>query len=100
MLQQGKSRKARYRSQAGIVYDVLKTLYSVGEIPPTRITYHARIPYDRLKPLLDKLVEKQLVEQVINDNSKVLYRITRKGYEAMRELEKAKKLLEALGLRF
>ncbi len=99
-IQWSRYKKARYRSQAGrVYYDVLKVFYSVGEMPATRITYHARMPYDRLKPLLDKLAKKQLVERVVN-NDKVLYRVTWKGYEAMKELKMAKRLLETLGLRF
>ncbi len=92
-------RKARYRSQAGIIYDILRALYSEGEMPPTRITYYARLPYDRLKPMLKKLVEKGLLEE-IHEKNRVYYKITMKGYEALQELEKTKKLLEALGMRF
>ncbi len=92
-------KKAPYRSQAGIIYDILRALYSEGEMPPTRITYYARLPYDRLKPMLRKLVEKGLVEEV-RERKRVYYKITMKGYEALKELEKTKKLLEALGMRF
>ncbi len=92
-------KKAPYRSQAGIIYDILRALYSEGAMPPTRITYYARLPYDRLKPMLKKLAEKGLVEEV-REKNRIYYRITRRGYEALQELERTKRLLEALGMRF
>ncbi|WFO74762.1 DUF4364 family protein [Desulfurococcaceae archaeon MEX13E-LK6-19] len=92
-------KKKTYRSQAGIVYDILKALRDEGELTATRISCYARLPYDRLKPILIKLLEKNLIEEV-NVDDKTYYRITSRGLETLEELEKTKKLLEALGLRF
>lgn len=98
---EGKRGKGRpgYRSQAGIVYDILKTPYSEGPSPPTRIMYGVRIPYDRLKKLLNQLLENNLVEETIIDNH-TYYKLTKKGVDALNELEKVKKLLEQIGIRF
>ena len=91
--------KSRYRSQAGIVYDILNTLYSEGMAPPTRLMYGARLPYDRLKKLLNQLLENELIEEVkIDDHT--YYRLTKKGVEALEELRRVKKLLEQIGIRF
>lgn len=94
---------ARYtkklRSRAGIVYDILKTVRDEVEAPPTRIMYGARMPYDRLQKILEALVDKGLLN-VKRDSDRVFYVLTDKGFEALRELEKAKKILEGLGIRF
>jgi len=68
-------------------------------MPSTRITHYARLPYIRLKPMLRKPAEKGLVEGV-HEKNRVYYRIIRRGYEVLQELERTKRLLEALGMRF
>ena len=89
----------RLRSRAGIVYDILKTVKEEVEAPPTRIMYGARLPYDRLQEILELLVRKGLL-RVRKDKDRTFYVITSRGMEALEELERAKRLLEGLGIRF
>ncbi len=91
--------KSRYRSQAGILYDILKTLYEEEYASPTRLMYGARLPYDRLKSLLSQLEENGLIEK-FSEGDRIYYRLTRKGYEALEELKRVKKLLDGIGIRF
>jgi len=61
--------------------------------------YGARLPYDRLKKLLNQLLENELIEEIkINDHT--YYRLTKKGAEALEELRRVKILLEQIGIRF
>ena len=91
--------KSQYRSQAGIVYDILETLQREGYSPPTRLMYGARLPYDRLKQLLSKLEKAGLIEKITEDE-KTLYRLTPQGYRALEELRRVRSLLEHIGVRF
>ncbi len=91
--------RKKYRSQAGIIYDVLRTVMEYGEVSMTHIMYGANLPFDRTKEIVKSLVNRGLLERV-TVNGKTVYRMTRKGYEALKELEKAKKLLEELGFKF
>jgi len=91
--------KTRYRSQAGIIYDILRTVENLGRAPPTRIMYGANLPFDRAKKLVSSLEQKGLLRLVEEDNKR-FYELTPKGYEALKELERTKRLLEQLGMRF
>jgi len=57
----------------------------------------ANIPYDRLKPYLDKLVNEGYI-RMINEENKSYYEITEKGYKLLNELRVLKKIFEKLGL--
>jgi predicted transcriptional regulator len=92
-------KRKKHRSQAGIIYDVLRTIRELGETPPTRIMYGANLPYDRTKEIVSKLVKKGLIKEVEYDGRKY-YVLTEEGVKALNELEKTKNLLEKLGLRF
>jgi len=61
--------------------------------------YGVRLPYDRLKKLLNQLLEKELIEEVKTDDH-TYYRLTKKDAEALEELRRVKKLLEQIGIRF
>ena len=89
----------RYRSRAGIIYDVLRTLKDYGPLPATRVMYGANLPYDRLRSILEMLKSKGYVEEV-KEGDKVLYKLTRKGFEALNYLEKVKRMFDELGLKF
>lgn len=91
--------RKKYRSQAGIIYDILQTVYELGEAAPTRIMYGANLPFDRAKLLIETLVKKGLLERVTVKDRTYL-RLTEKGYEALKELEKSKRILEELGFKF
>jgi len=91
--------RRRYRSQAGILHDVLEVLLREGPLNATRIAQLANLPYDRLRLLLDRLIELGLVELVEDDEGRRLYRITQEGLEAYQKLHAAKEILEKLGYR-
>jgi len=88
--------RRKYRSQAGIVLDILEALAREGPLPPTRLMYSANLPYNRLKETLARLVEQGLVEETADKR----YTITEKGREALRVLRETRRLLENLGYRF
>ena len=92
--------KSRYRSQAGIVYDVLRTINELGRAPPTRIMYGANMPFDRTRKILETLEKRGLIKSMETEDGRRLYVLTPKGYDALNELERTKRLLEGLGLRF
>jgi len=87
----------RRRSRARIVYEVLSTLSREGPMPPTRLSYVARMPYDRFAALLNQLEEKSLVE-VYEEERRRWVRITPEGLRALRELSAALQVLQRLGL--
>ena len=86
--------RRKYRSAAGIVYDILKTLEELGPMPPTRLATYANLPYDRLRLFLDSLKAKGYVEET-DDGVK----ITEEGRRALEKLKEAKKLMEYLGFK-
>ncbi len=86
--------RKKYRSQAGIVHDVLDTLQREGVLPATRIATYANLPYDRLKVILSSLEANGLVVKTEDG-----YKITAKGVEALNILKRSRKLLESLGFR-
>ncbi len=90
---------SRYRSQAGIVYDILNTIAEEGPASPTRIMYGARLPYDRLKNMLGHLEEQGLVKKIVEDD-RVFYDLTPKGAEVLEELRRVRRLLRSIGIRF
>ncbi len=90
---------SRYRSQAGIVYDILNTIAEEGPTSPTRIMYGARLPYDRLKNMLEHLEEQGLVKKIVEDD-RVFYDLTPKGAEVLEELRRVRRLLRSIGIRF
>ena len=89
--------RRKYRSQAGIILDILEALHRDGPMPPTRLSYYANIPYDRLRLILRELANKELVTYVPGER---LVEITGKGLEALLVLRRSRKLLESLGFRF
>ncbi len=89
----------RYRSRAGIIYDVLRTLKDYGPLPATRIMYGANLPYDRLRNILEMLKSKGYIDEV-REEDRTLYRLTKKEFEALNYLEKVKRMFDELGLKF
>ncbi len=93
------SERQRYRSQAGIVYDIHRTLHEEEYAPPTRLMYGARIPYDRLNELLAKLEEAELVEKIMIEG-KLMYRLTPRDLDTLEELHRVRSMLQKIGIRF
>jgi predicted transcriptional regulator len=85
------------RSKLGIIRDILKCVKDEGKAPITRIMYGSRIPYDRLEPLLNELVVKNILRRIEN-NGRKYYVITEKGDKLLSEIDRFKSVLEKLGL--
>ena len=88
--------RRKYRSQAGIILDILEALARESPQPATRLMYTANLPYNRLRETLLRLVDEGLVEETEGRH----YRITEKGREALRVLRDARRVLETLGYKF
>ena len=86
--------RRKYRSAAGIIYDVLRVLDEKGPLPPTRLATFTNLPYDRLRIFLESLKEKGYIEE---DEEGI--EVTESGREALKKLEEAKKLMEFLGFK-
>ena len=87
----------RRRTRARIVLEILETLAREGPLPPTRLSYATRLPYDRLATILEQLERKGLVKvEEAGAHRKV--RLTGQGYHALKQLCAAIKILEQLGL--
>ena len=85
------------RSRVGVLLDILSALAKHGDQPASRIAMYANLPYDRLRPLLDSLESKGLIERV-GSTKTVRYRLTPKGYTLLRELQRLRRLLEDFDL--
>ena len=88
--------RRKYRSQAGIILDILETLAREGPQPATRLMYTANVPYSRLRETLLRLLDEGLVEETGDRR----YRITERGREALAVLRDARRVLENLGYKF
>ncbi len=85
--------RRKYRSQAGIILDILEALERNGPLNVTRLMYYANLPYGRLRETLSKLLEQGLVSEC----EEARYCLTRKGREALQKLREVRGLLESLG---
>ncbi len=88
--------RKKYRSQAGIVLDILEALQSEGPMRPSRLALYANMPYSRLKEVLVRLESQYLVETLEDGRIAITYT----GIEALKKLKEARRLLEGLGYKF
>ncbi len=86
--------RRRYRSIAGIIYDILVCVER-GSDTVTAISTCANLPYDRAKSLVERLIEKGFLEK---GSSNKLY-LTEKGKAVMNKLKELRDLMEALGFK-
>ena len=87
----------KHRTRIGVLLDILKSINELGEASITEIITHANIPHDRLRGILDKLIEKKYVLKRVRKN-RTLFVLSPRGFKLMRELERLKRLIEGLGL--
>jgi predicted transcriptional regulator len=86
----------RKRDRLSIVLDILEELSKEPQ-NPTKLAAAVNMPYDRLKKLLDELVERGLV--TYREQSRIrIYSLTAEGYRVYEELKKVKKILQDYGL--
>ena len=88
--------RKKYRSQAGIILDILDALERNGPLNITRLMYYANLPYGRLRETLSRLLEQGLIVEC--DESK--YCLTQEGKKALQKLREVRGLLESLGYKF
>ena len=84
------------RSRLGIIISILEAILN-EEMATSRIGEYANMPYDRLKPILDELEEKNFVTFKVVGKAKI-YRITSDGINALNRLREAYRILKNLGL--
>ncbi|MCS7112027.1 MAG: hypothetical protein N3D82_02330 [Ignisphaera sp.] len=84
------------RSKLEILFDVIEIL-SKEPVNPTRLSMLVNMPYDRLKKLLDELVDKGIIGYEEQGRSRV-YVLTHRGYRLGEELKKIRKVLEDYGI--
>lgn len=78
----------KYRSREEIIYEILLLLSDSPQIK-TRIMYRAYLSYEQLRFYETYLIEKRLIEQVIDR----IY-LTQKGREYLTACQKAQEILE------
>jgi len=86
----------RKRDRLSILFDILKAL---SEEPqnPTKLATLVNMPYDRLKKILDELVEKGLLQY--EDQGRVrIYSLSQEGLRVYEELKRIRKVLQDYGL--
>jgi predicted transcriptional regulator len=67
------------RSKLQIYVDVLEALVFYGPVRVTRISYKANLSYNLLKPILQNMTEKELVEERKLKKNLVVYAVTNTG---------------------
>jgi predicted transcriptional regulator len=73
------------RSEADIVYELLMTAHK--DIKKTRLMYQTNMTHSQISKYLDKLLEKQILDEKNKTTSGKVYSITDKGIELCKSLE-------------
>uniref|UniRef100_A0A7C4FI90 CARD domain-containing protein n=1 Tax=Ignisphaera aggregans TaxID=334771 RepID=A0A7C4FI90_9CREN len=86
----------RKRDRLSILFDILKAL---SEEPqnPTKLAVLVNMPYDRLKKILDELVEKGLLQYEEQGRVRI-YSLSKDGCKVYEELRRVRKVLQDYGL--
>ena len=94
------SNKRSYRSKVRILADMMRAIKKEGELGagPTKILYTANLSHDRLTQYLEELVEKKLVNEVQEDETTRVYKLTKKGREFLDEFVKIERFSQAFGI--
>ena len=86
------------RSRMQVIADVLRTIENENGISkPTHILYKANLSHKLLKEHLNILLQKGLIEVVIEKN-RTYYKITERGKNFLNEYRKIEKLAQVFGL--
>jgi predicted transcriptional regulator len=81
-----------------VIADILRVIDSEsGKTKPTHILYRANLSHKLLREHLNTLLQKGLVEVVIEKN-RTYYKITEKGRNFINEFRKIEKLAQVFGL--
>ncbi|TFF96043.1 transcriptional regulator [Candidatus Thorarchaeota archaeon] len=93
-------KKRAYRSKMRILVDMMRVIQSEGEsgVGPTKILYAANLSHDRLTQYLEELIQKELINEISDDEENRTYLLTEKGREFLREFVRVEKFSEAFGI--
>ena len=81
------------RSKLEMYVDILKVLAQKGPLKLTHIMYKANVNCSILKEYLDFLINKELVEERIATESRVVYSITQRGLTVLKYFKELKQVL-------
>jgi len=88
----------RKRSRLDIVYDMLLTIGNKGgRIKPTHLMYKANLSHTQMKLYLDELMAKNLVEEQVRDERKILA-LTEKGFTLIQKFNQMREFEKTFGL--
>ncbi|MDG6914830.1 MAG: hypothetical protein JRN23_01655 [Nitrososphaerota archaeon] len=85
------------RSTLKTYLDILVTVRDEGRAKPTRILQRANLAYDRMDRHLQELVNKQLLEERQDGDSRY-YVLTSKGLEFIENLRKTEAFVRGFGI--
>ncbi len=89
----------KYRSKLRIYADILGTIDKEGgKSRTTRLLYGANLPHDRLKEYLDQLLQRGLVQEVVEEDHSA-YHLTQSGVQFLQEFHRMEKFAEAFGFK-
>ncbi|MEX0569228.1 MAG: winged helix-turn-helix domain-containing protein [Candidatus Njordarchaeota archaeon] len=88
----------KHRSKIKLLIDILD---SVEENPETNLSYislKANIPHNRLKPIINRLHKRGLINIEQKDRKTIRVSLTEEGYRFLMELKTLYKILTQIGL--
>lgn len=88
---------AKKRNKLEMIKDILEVLQKNRQVKITHLIYKANLSSNSIKPYIDDLMKKNLIEQTTEEDKK-LYKITIKGNEFLQEYNKIKAFAESYGL--
>ena len=79
------------RSNFEIIADMLR----LGEAGKTEIMYSANMSYFQLQKYLNFMLQLKLIDKVTVGNPTVTYRVTKKGFRLLRDIDNITHILES-----
>ena len=81
------------RSSINIIADILKLL-SISESSKNEIMFIVNIGYYQAQTYLNRLLKLRLLDEVIEENRLVSYRVTEKGLKLLSEIESVQEMCQ------
>lgn len=88
----------KHRSKIKLLLDILDSIDEGKDTNLTYISMKANIPHNRLKPIINNLKNKGLIEIIQKDNKTSIIRLTQDGYKLLHDLRSFYKILNQIGL--
>lgn len=85
------------RTKLEVIKDILEVLQRNRNVKITHIIYKANLSNNSIKPYLESLLKKKMVEEFF-ENEQRFFRITDKGIEFLQEFNKIKIFSDSFGL--